>query len=369
MRYFFIAIGFFIVVVIIFIVFFTHQPKQEELFSQITQEEQTALLTLASHAGLSLEAIKPAIVGTLQYYPLSFAVQNGHLVEFHLKSIRLQDLKSLTAFTQLRWLSIEDSALESIEGAQTLLRLKMLDISHTQVSSLVPLNHHPSLITLKASHCPIKNLGSIEPMPQLTHIELNNTFIEDITILTQFPALRSLDVRNNQALIQLPNPTPQSWNIQHSLLKQESNKKETYPHPDNFVEHLPKTTGDVGRGYREGSITNTSFTVKGGIERVRGVVCVNRIPGNETIAGGDVTLELSVKTGTLRVYLKNNIKDPTSWRGLKSGYLYEEASPNHPIKIKGDLNFTQVGNKRIYEFTIESREEETTGIEFKIYKN
>ncbi len=352
MRNVAISVGVVLVALVIWVA--TRKPLSiDDELGKLPADERQALEALASAAGITAAQLRPVGPGVLSYNPKAVAIQDGHVVE----------------------LRIADSSLKQIDPIAKLSALRTLWLDGNALASLQPLSGLKSLRTLNLSRCKLSSLTDLHDAPALTNLDLTGNQIEDVSSLVALPGLEKLVLSGNP-LKALPTNAPTRWSVQSDLAppappaSAKPKAASQVVTPPNWVDQLPKPTGVKVRGTRGGRVTNAAYEVTGNIEKLDGVLEVGNIPGVANISGGNTTLDLEVQKGTVRAYLASSIPDPSTFTGLKRGFIYAEASPGKPGQIVGDLRSfgPGLGKPRLYEFVIESVGGEAEGISYKLWR-
>ncbi len=369
MRNVAISVGVLVLILVIWVA--TRKPPSiDDELGKLPADERQALESITASAGVTPAQLRPVGAGVLQYNPKAVAVQDGHVVELRLGDAPIKQLDAISRLSGLRVLWLDGSQLASLQGIGALKALRTLNLSRSKLTSLSDLAGHPSLERLNLAQCGLSSVADLRDLPKLEDLDLSGNQLADVGPLAALPALTAIDLTGNP-IKALPSSAPARWKVKSDMSASGAVPADhNVTKPDNWVDTLPKPTGEPKLGAISGQVTNLSWEVSGSVPALKGVVKINRIPGNEEIGGGNTTLELSVTSGRVRAYLESAIADPSKMLGRRVGYIYTEATPGKPGKLVGTLRSFgpgNYGNARAYELTIESLDGEASGINYKLY--
>ncbi len=346
MRNVAISVGILVLVLIVWVA--TRKPLSiDEELGKLPSDERQALDALAAAAGVTAAQLRPVGPGVLEYNPKAVAIQDGHVVE----------------------LRIADASLRQIEPVAKFSALRTLWLDGNPIGSLAPLSGLKALRTLNLSRCQIGQVSDLRELPALVSLDLTGNRVEDVSPLVALAALENINLSGNP-IKAMPPSAPARWKVKSDMptAPAEAKAAPTVAKPDNWVDETPKTSGQSKTGTMEGLVTNTSYNVKGTIAWISGAVLIPNIPGIPQASGGNTTLHLEVQKGKVRAYLESSIPDKSTLTGLKTGFIYAEATPGKPGEIVGSLRSYggAYGKNKAYQLVVESLDGEAEGVSYSL---
>jgi|GEM_PF-2966365 len=366
MKYILIILS--IIAVLIFILaFFVKGSDRQESLAALSAEEHKALMDVLEQTGKSITQIKSLTPFgfTLDSVDNAFSVYQSHVVELKLSQTQgLNSFESLRALRGLRWLGLDGGNVKSFLPLSDLTQLETLVLKNIRIESWQGLNVLTNLKKLIITGCQLQDLNELKTLHKLASLDLSQNQIRDLTPITLLTQLKTLNITGNPDLV-WPMQYPTSWEVDADVLP--PHLKPQYR--DNWVSYKQvKDDGKYEKYGREGLVAQgSSWTVKAHMGKIIGTVKVWGIPGHNNV-GGHVQILTSVKKGTIRVYLKDYIKDPKAFLGRQWGYTWTEVSAGNPVLIKGDLTYInrQYELEHAYEFIVQSMTPESEDIDFVI---
>lgn len=348
--------------------YLTYQTADKGL-ATLAPGERKALEALLTEAGIPADRIGLVAMTSLPSVAKSVSVEQGHVVGLRLSDIPLKRTDAVAGLSELKELWLSGNGLAEVRGLEALKKLERLDLSRNQLRQVSNLAGLPALQRLRLAHNQIESVAGLRDLPMLTELDLNDNQLADVAPLTALPALTTLDITENP-LAELPSPTPARWKIK---------KDQTYPptefpappadRPSNWVAKEPSSRGHAQDVTTDGLVRSGPYKVVGTIRRLRGAHSAWNLKGDGSADSVNTTLEIEVKKGRVRAYLKYI---PESGKALlpADGYIFAEAEPGNPAKIKGVLSSVSGGGDTATEYwlIIESRDGEAQGITFQLYR-
>lgn len=350
MKYVGLTLGLLVLAFVIYVATGKSTAIDVEL-TKLAPGERQALEAVLADTGVAATQLRLVELRALKYNAKAAAIENGRVIGLRLRQVPLRHADAVVGLTGLQALWLSEDGLTTLPSLAALTALTRLDLSHNQ----------------------LREVGGLAGLSALTELDLSANQITELTPLTGLPALVNLDVRNNP-LRSLPTPVPARWNMK-SDPSSEGAKAPAEPaapradRPPNWVAETPPADGKAQNVTITGLVQSLSYKVEGSVGRLRGAFTPWNLKGDDNSTGANTNLELTVESGRVRAYLQYI---PPSDKMIKStdGYLYAEAEPGKPGRIKGQLRPTVGGVDQpiVYQLVIESREGEAQGIAFRLWR-
>ncbi len=168
----------------------------------------TGLLSLTIH---DLGAMDISVLGnltTLQTLDLSGCTLSSAALDLigtlpDLKHLSLNQcaIDSINAFvglTKLESLDIANNTISDLTALSSMTQLQELNISNNPITTITYLNNCLALKTLSMESCGVSKLSALAGNTSLEELYAANNEIEDISVLSDCTALRVIDVSSNQ---------------------------------------------------------------------------------------------------------------------------------------------------------------------------
>ncbi len=398
----------------------------EEEMAQVSPEEQKAINELLAESSLTLKDMRPIGVLGVKNNPRAIAFYKGHitglcitdtklnkidalanlpflealwlvknkitnisglsqskaLTDINLSGNELTSLTGLENATELKTLVATNNKLQSTKGIGGLKKLTNIDLSNNSINQLEDLSGLKDLTNLNLSSNQIKSVAEIKNLESLETLNLDSNNIESFSGLSGLSRLTNLTARKNKisniedllSLVFLKNVdlsenliTQLPKNINKWNLKIEGNNIEiadadtpespSSPLPKNVVLELPKISGTSKNKTLHFSENLSGFEFSGGFSSINGtsLLEVRRKPDNTTKFYPKANLEVSVATGKVRAFMYY----------YEGHYLFVDATPNNPAKLKGRLMLQGTFSK-FFTICIQSIDGEAKDVNIKI---
>lgn len=309
----------------------------KEAIGSMDSTERQALAELLNGTGLTAEGLRPIGILGIDRNPKALAVEKGHVVGLRLSGVTVSDLGPVRRLPGLQVLWLTGCALPNLDG----------------------LSGHDALRDLSLASSGLVSIEGLANLPRLAELNLDDNKLRSLTELKGLPALKRISVRNNQ----LTEPPHLGTKINVALDENPSTKAAPSEPAvamaptslSGFVAELPKLKGKTtGKGPHrtEGGLLNSRPLEASGIyDSLLGAVRL----GFAELETADPTVdaELSVETGRARVYLGSPDR---------KGYLYSEATPSHPARVKGRM----MAGATTFDVVFESLDGTATGLRYRV---
>lgn len=250
----------------------------------------------------------------------------------------ITDASGLFVHPSLKEINLSDNKLVSLTGIADIPWLEVLDITGNQISSLEPLEGLPALRRLLAgsNHLDSVRTSMLDRFPLLVEVNLART---DLKTMPKGYRLS----RRNKGSVEIDrgegvNPHIEIADTPLAVSLQDQPAATQEARGIMHVQTLPAARGRAhnarGQG-REGGAVAKNVNYAGTITWLDGTFS-HPFQVSEAI---NVTVQASVKSGKLRVYLSNS----------RGSYQYIEATPDHPVELTGRLVSHKTGYYTFFE--------------------
>lgn len=363
MKYVGITLGVLLAAVLIFVVSGKSLSIDAEL-AKLTPADRLALDALLTETGLVATQLRALEMRQLKYSRKGVVVEQGRVVGLRLSNLPIKKTDAVAGLGALQELWLDDNGLTSVRGLGGLTMLQRLDLSHNQLRDVGELTGLQALQRLRLSHNAIQSVANLPALPALTELDLSNNQLTDVGPLVALPALTTLNVKDNP-LKSLPTPIPEKWHVETDLEWPPAESRKAPPnYPPNWVAKTPRTNGKA----TDGSIDYKSHKVIVSIATVQGAIMNWKVPGDDHF-GFETTLELEVKKGRVRAYLEY-LPESDKFAKTTDGYIFVDAEPGKPGKIRGILTLTGGSQDTRLEwgFVLESLDGVAEGVVCRLYR-
>lgn len=362
MKYLSLTFGLLLLAFLIYVATGKSLAIDEEL-AKLTPGDRQALDALLAESGLAATKLHAVEMRALKYASKGAVVQDGRIVGLHLSSIPLQRFDAVVALTALQELWLNDCGLTTLPRLSALTALQRLDLSRNQLRQLGEISGLPALQRLRLANNQLQSLADLHDLPALIEIDVANNQLTDVNPLTALPMLAVIDATGNP-ISALPNPTPAAWRVKSSLVSVPPPRSRPPNYPPNWVDQLPISHGTA----RDSSIDYRDHKMLLTIRTLSGAFIYWGIPGRSDF-GGDTTLELEVAKGRVRAYLAY-FPPSDKFISTADGYIFAEAEPGKPGKIRGSLESSggSVDTGLEYRLVLESVDEAAAGVTIRMYR-
>jgi hypothetical protein len=307
-------------------------PRLDKL-TDLPTSERAALDSLLANAGLTVAQLRPVGMLGLDKNPLSYTIKNSHLVGLRLSNVPLKNTDALASFPELHTVNLDNCQLSQISGLTSESKLVNLHLAGNKLTDLQGLPVLATLETLSVARNALRDLNALPKLPALHTLDLANNQLSHLNGVEKLPKLMNLNalnnplqqaeaartVRNRHGELRLPE------NLNH-LAVGVNKPRPADESPSHFVNTLPKLDGTAISSEVFGApVTDHVFEKTGRIKSLTGAILMGVLEGSHTSTDA-VTIELAVKRGTLRLYLRDGL-----------GYRYAEAKPDQPLRLHGTL--------------------------------
>lgn len=366
MKYVGITLALLVLAFVIYVATGKSTAIDEEL-AKLSPGEKQALDALLADSGVAATKLRLVEMRALKFNAKAAVIEQGRLVGLRLSQVPLRHADAVVGLTGLKELWLSEDGVTALPSLSALTALERLDLSHNglrEVNGIAGLSALQRLLLAKNS---LQSVAGLRELPALTELDLSDNQITDLAPLTALPALVNLDVRYNPVRA-LPSPVPSRWNMKSDTVKPPAEfAAPPADRPPNWVAQTPPTDGQAQDVKISGLVQSRSYKVEGSVRRLRGAFTPWNLKGDDNSTGANTDLELTVETGRVRAYLQYI---PPSDKLVKStdGYIFAEAEPGKPGRIKGLLRPTVGGvdTPITYQLVIESRDGEAQGISFRL---
>lgn len=349
------------------------EPPPMEATDRQTLDE---VLNASGLTFLDLRQIGMAAPLDLEANHRAIVISEGRVRLLSLQNQSIKALPSLTAWTALETLVIPGNQLATLPDLSTCSALTSVDASRNQIATLNSTTLPPNLKSFDLSENPLGDLSSLAALTSLEKLTLRQGGVTDLSPLVDLP-LASLDLRDNP-IKSLPEKLPTFPRFRVDLEGCPVSDPPGYLREWNFKITESGVVG--GRQTSEGMVMSGSFRAGGTWQEVVQLTSVSLItsPLVRGISLDAVELEVSVDTGTLRVYLTTAGEPRGPWfeKGFVEGsdrFLqritksYADAAPGKPARLRGHLE--RIAEQPVY-FHIEPvGEEKVTGMSYRVWRD
>jgi len=344
----------------------TPLPTTAEALATLPDYERVALKKVCSLAGIEDEALRN--IGTFEgdifsrdVNRHSVVIHEGHVIGLCLRNVDFNETPDCSALTRLEVLNLSSNRLTRWPHLETLSVLKRLDLSHQPLANPSADALPPNLTALKLANTRITDTEPLASLRRLEELDLSGTPVTDFTPLLG-QGLDSLNLANTK-IAELPEAVPAKgkWklNLDGTPLLNPPGYAATWP----FDGLIVSTT--THQDSTQGVISKEKVDVVGTADpsnKTRMIYMPRCVDPEVPI----VQIEVTCSGGRARVWLEEpehyfasrwieqgKVEGFGMFRGR--GYVSEELSPPHPVKLRGRLRLTTVD--RIYEMPPGARNE------------
>jgi Leucine-rich repeat (LRR) protein len=318
--------------------------------------DEAALAAALASAGVKADALRD--IGPVA--PLddprnraAAAWEDGRLTVLALQDQALAELPDLSGASALRVLDLSGNRIAVLDAARLPERLEELDISGNPVSDLAPLSGLTRLRTLSARGSKVTDIAPLADM-KLENADLRDCKVKELP--KRLPGNPDFRVDLAGCPVAQPPGLVEKWNFTYSQ---------------------GGAPGEVQR--REGLVLPGPFSASGTWQSVSGMAAVEvpAAPQMDGIGAAPVNVEVSVKSGTLRLYLMaaRDPRGPWYEKGFVKGHegllrkplmQWAEAKPGKPARLFGHLS--RLGSQP-FQFVIEQRgKQPVSGLSWRVWR-
>ena len=325
----------------------------------LVDSERNALEILLRNAGLESNQLRSVGRLGIEKNANSVFVKDGHVRGLRISHSSLITMEPIADLPELEVLWLPDNKIDKIAGLDRAKNLTQLVLSRNQIRSINGLAGAGALETLLLDHNQLGDLADFPSLKSLHTVDVSDNLLQSLNGLGGLPKLWTVIATNNPLTdaeavravrtrggkLKLPESVAA---VSHGVnaLRPANESSST------FVLQLPKVNGKkIGQENFGASSTGQVFEYTGRMKSITGTQSLGLLENTHSSAD-PVTLEMTVKSGRLRIYLAD-----------LHGFRYVEANPQRPARITGRLMLGLT-----YHALLQTVDSEVSGLEWRVYR-